>query len=315
MRTIGTRAGEAHRGDFVATCAYCGAAWYRSALKRNAAGQLICPDDQHIRDPVTLSRLNSRALSRLRRPRQDGGLADIKPAPSVSAIVGEANVVAGWSTSSSVTLTDGGRVSSWAAESGGLTLSVGLPPKLKPDGPNGRSYVSFEGAHALAESTGAFARPAPSVEPTFFWAVLRPPRFAMTSFLWGFAAAGASFALALITSPFSASPDVLFTLNPNPAASLTAPTRFRRVEAAFTASTSDYFKLGALTSSGDAGANVPTGQFVVGARADPFVGNSFLNHSYLDLCELWILRALPTAAQREQLDDYARAKYGSEVVL
>jgi hypothetical protein len=81
------------------------------------------------------------------------------------------------------------------------------------------------------------------------------------------------------------------------------------MEAAFTASTSDYLKIGAVTMSGtSAGSAMPTDDFAIGNAA----GNV---PSYIDIGELWILRAVPTAIQLEQLDDYARAKYGDAVVL
>jgi hypothetical protein len=50
-------------------CAYCGARWYRSELRRDASGYLICPDDDDGgRDRVTLDRGNAAAAMRPRLP-------------------------------------------------------------------------------------------------------------------------------------------------------------------------------------------------------------------------------------------------------
>jgi len=54
------------RRDF---CAYCGMKWYRSQMRRDASGQLACPDDQPGRDAVTLDRINSQNARTVRQPR------------------------------------------------------------------------------------------------------------------------------------------------------------------------------------------------------------------------------------------------------
>ena len=58
-------------GERRATCAYCGMEWYRSSLRRDASGYLVCPDDDEGRDKVTLDRLNNHyaAQASMRRPR------------------------------------------------------------------------------------------------------------------------------------------------------------------------------------------------------------------------------------------------------
>lgn len=58
MRTIGRRwPTSAPRGDYSAQCAYCGAVWRRSQLRRDGQGNLMCPDDDGL-DPVTLDEAN-----------------------------------------------------------------------------------------------------------------------------------------------------------------------------------------------------------------------------------------------------------------
>lgn len=314
-QTVGTRAGEKHRGDFLVTCAYCGAVWYRSKCRRNAAGQLICPDDQHIRDPVTLARLNAARTSQLRKRRVDGGNIDREAlTTSGPLVVCPELVVAGWEGLSGVTLANGGRVAAWTALSGGLTLVKSDPaeqPKLKTDGPSGRSYVSFEGAHILEESTGDFIRPAPSIEPTSYWAVVRQPRWTVAGVWWGFetaafSATGLAIYNALLAGDIAQFNGYGFGANPMP-----APLgQWKRVETSFTGSAADYLTVGATRvalgiSSGD---DAPTDDFAIG-----LVGSG--SYVYLDVGELWILRGVLSTVQSSLLNDYGRAKYGSQVLL
>lgn len=65
MRTIGRRwPKEAPRGDFQATCAYCGATWRRSSLRRDEAGLLRCPDEGPGAPAVQLDRENQERAAR-----------------------------------------------------------------------------------------------------------------------------------------------------------------------------------------------------------------------------------------------------------
>ena len=59
----------APRGERREYCSYCGILWYRSSLRRDAAGFLACPDDQGGRDTVTLDRLNAAGAQQVRLPR------------------------------------------------------------------------------------------------------------------------------------------------------------------------------------------------------------------------------------------------------
>lgn len=314
MQTIGKHAGKAHEGDFVATCAYCGVAWYRSRLVRNPAGQLICPDHQHIRDPVTLSRLNARRSSRLTSKRVDGGVADTEAKTTAGplSVLGEASVVAGWEASSGVAFGAGGRVSSWTALSGGVSLvqtNANRQPKLKTDGPSGRSYVSFENVAALEEETGALDRPPLTEEPTFYWAVVRQPRMPYISIWWAFET---SIAMTLAAISLDASLSQVAEFNANATALVG---QFQRIEMSFTGGTADYVKIGPRrTAGGSAGAADPVDVFALGAFELPGV-NELVWPAWLDICEFWILRVVPSATQLDKLDDYARAKYGSAVLL
>lgn len=59
MRTIPARYIGKPRGDYRAICAYCGSAWHRSEMYRDAAGMLVCPQEGKGRDAVTLDRINA----------------------------------------------------------------------------------------------------------------------------------------------------------------------------------------------------------------------------------------------------------------
>jgi len=67
-RTItAKRSHKSPPGDTRKLCSYCGIAWYRSQLFRDAAGNLVCPDDRRGRDVVTLSEGNAQALANKRQ--------------------------------------------------------------------------------------------------------------------------------------------------------------------------------------------------------------------------------------------------------
>jgi hypothetical protein len=69
-RTIGKhRPLRSPPGDTVCLCSYCGAAFYRSEMFRDASGNLCCPDDADGLDVVTLSLGNAEAASNKRSGR------------------------------------------------------------------------------------------------------------------------------------------------------------------------------------------------------------------------------------------------------
>lgn len=54
-------------GERQDNCAYCGGRFYRSEMRRDGAGYLVCPDDDDGgRDVVTLDRLNAQGASQRR---------------------------------------------------------------------------------------------------------------------------------------------------------------------------------------------------------------------------------------------------------
>ena len=58
MRTIGRhRPSSSPRGDFQSKCDYCGGVYYRSELRRDGSGKLMCENDEGI-DAKTLDEMN-----------------------------------------------------------------------------------------------------------------------------------------------------------------------------------------------------------------------------------------------------------------
>ena len=78
-RTIGRhRPKSSPRNDYEAMCDYCGVAYLRSQLRRDAAHRLYCRDEGNGRDQVTLGRLIAQDSARPRHGQfpKDGGSFD-----------------------------------------------------------------------------------------------------------------------------------------------------------------------------------------------------------------------------------------------
>lgn len=90
MRTIGRRRpANSPKGDFEAQCAYCGVAHYRSELRRDGTGNLMCPADDGI-DAKTLDEMNA-AMNTPPETFPNDSKADAKStdvAPSIRARIG-----------------------------------------------------------------------------------------------------------------------------------------------------------------------------------------------------------------------------------
>jgi hypothetical protein len=57
------------KGDYAEKCAYCGAKWFRSELKRDGSGKLYCPDEGDGLDTVTLGKIQQQnAQEAMHRP-------------------------------------------------------------------------------------------------------------------------------------------------------------------------------------------------------------------------------------------------------
>lgn len=80
MRTIGRHVpADKPHGDFVSRCDYCGAPWYRSTLRRDGSGFLVCEPCDTGPDKMTQLRRNAELAeawgeqqARLSEPVYDG---------------------------------------------------------------------------------------------------------------------------------------------------------------------------------------------------------------------------------------------------
>ena len=168
-QTIGRRVRPGlPRGDFHCHCDICGVLWYRSQLRRDGAGRLVCPDEGDGLDAVTLSRLDAEALRRYsdRRPRTKRDGRPQQPEgefyTSPLSIVGE--TVGWWAPENGLRVL--GSMAHWrnAAPrigSGDLVGNGTVPTQID----NG---LTFAGGTELRSADGALIRSAG--EPTL-WAV------------------------------------------------------------------------------------------------------------------------------------------------
>lgn len=76
-------------GDYQALCSYCGSPWRRSQLRRDGAGNLMCPDDEGL-DSVTLDRMNREMGPNYKRYLNDARTETkvTETAPDLAAIIG-----------------------------------------------------------------------------------------------------------------------------------------------------------------------------------------------------------------------------------
>ncbi len=119
MRTISHhRPRNSPRGDTTAICDYCGVQWYRSALRKDRAGNLACPDDVDGLDRVTLSEGNAAAAARWQGTdsikqsgRKDTGGDEFRKTPQ--SILGA--LLVGWWSPQTVRATGSGGTATAAA--------------------------------------------------------------------------------------------------------------------------------------------------------------------------------------------------------
>jgi hypothetical protein len=227
------------------------------------------------------------------------------PEPSPLTIMA-GSIVAGWDAAS----LSSSPVASWPdLGPGGFTLTaVGAaqPTWSATGGPNSEPSVLFDGANDVM-SNALLDRPAPGTQVSFFWGVLRAVTWGPADSFWS-AGVGASF---LRVFQASGSPNTLqanqvfgnlhggFTLG-----------SYKRFEALFSNSTSDYVKAGAFAPSTgtNTGNDDPAAGFQIAAA--PNIA-SFGN---IEVCEFWIFSAEPSPAQKAALDAYVTARYGPGLI-
>ncbi len=150
MRTIGRRWPVGIGPDRQAICSYCGAQWRRSQLRRDASGNLACPDEGPGLDIVSLSEGNAR-LMRSQAPRDPGpndgaydrfvcppdpGFVDPNRAPPPTPTLGPTGQlsvrVSLWVRSDNVVIEDADRVRRLVDLSGGGNDLVALTDAERP---------------------------------------------------------------------------------------------------------------------------------------------------------------------------------------
>lgn len=192
MRTIGRKWPVGIGPDRQATCSYCGVQWLRSQLRRDASGNLACPDDAPGLDVVSLSEGNAR-LMRSQAPRyagpDDGAYDDFACPPDPGFIDPNgppAERVNGgptgplsvdtllWLRSDNVSHTIPGRVAVWPDMSGYGRNCVAVTESVQPSWAaadaalGGLPAVVATGSHWLrAEPFGGGA-------PLWVWQILKP---------------------------------------------------------------------------------------------------------------------------------------------
>lgn len=86
-RTIGRHIpATAPRGDYVVECHYCGVPWYRSLMREDGGGHLVCPHEGDGLDAISLQRLESAPTAAEVIGRRDGKLHKHVAEPLVTTL-------------------------------------------------------------------------------------------------------------------------------------------------------------------------------------------------------------------------------------
>lgn len=302
-------------------CSYCGVAYYRSELRRDASGNLACPEDQRGRDSVTLNEGNAAALLSRRLPGQTGmptdGTVD-SPSTDVAPVVS-------WNRPAPST------------PNGGPTgpLSVNVKLWLRGDAV-ARSNPDLNGIEGLLDLSGNGNSPQavgtvlpaqnitnlPGSNPlaipivSFNGSTMRmamPLRTEGTMWLWfifvqtGFGGGSAMFNNGCAITQQVASP--ILRMQTAGANNSGAPAGvWTRGIASFTTAGTDDLQLGStLTSNASPGTRVGV-TFVLGANNVNGTGGMIYS-----LADFVMTLSPPTAAEIAGLDAYALARYGTTV--
>lgn len=302
-------------GDTVRLCSYCGIAWYRSQLRRDASGNLACPDDQKGRDVVTLNEGNAAALANRQLPGQTGmpsdGTVDSKStdvappfnwnapnvAPPNGGPTGQLSVLTRlWVRADVVTLGSGGAVAVWPDRSGSqndlLASTLAAQPVLSVSDPTlgGLPTVTGDGVNHFLQATVTTGG------PWWFWLIAKQIGYSNGAvFSWGFG-----------LQQQVASPELRLIANGAPHTSNAAGTlgAWFRAAGSFNIATTDTLKIhGTTVSDASAGQRA-------GVALSMFSGFNGAGKVNLAAAELLITTPAPTAAEIATLDAYGLARYG-----
>lgn len=320
--TIGRK--RSHRsppGDTVRLCSYCGIAWYRSQLRRDASGNLACPDDQRGLDVVTLSEGNISGLAERRdlgsyTAPSDGTVdspsTDVAPplnwngpSPMPPPNAGPLGVIsvpiqAWWRGDSFLAGPGSNTVFSMVDLSGFgndlASIGTSLPTRsVQTFGNQNQGYFGFNGVAARS-----YAPMRCTSGALWMWFVIRQNAWVGGSAMFN---CGCS-----ITQQVSSPTLRMQTGGANNAGAPLAA--WTRGIASFSTGGTDDLRLGSTqTSNAAAGLRIGT-TFIMGANS--IIGTAPLGFSVADF---QVYQGAPTAAEQAALDAYGLARYGNTVTF
>lgn len=220
-----------------------------------------------------------------------------------------ANAVGWWRSDLDVALNATNVVNAWIDQAGssyGLS-SLNTHPSFQPaGGPLGRPSILFDGSDDTLRNP-VINRPAPSVTPTVVWMIFRLVTWTSTRQVFGFGANSNHMNGNLSgASPQIGQQNNAAVVNLNGALALNT---YGRGEWGFTGSVADYVKLAGTTVTGASATNTdPAAGFNLGSGSSP---SAFGN---IEVCELAIFDAAPSATQTAALDAYVTNLYGPGLV-
>lgn len=319
MRTIGRkRDPRSPRGDVERLCGYCGVAYLRSELRRDASGILACPDELPGLDVVTLSEGNAELASQKRMGNfeapSDGSIDSRNTVPSPGFVnpngppatilnlspIGVLSVQTKlWLRGDVVTLGTGTGVSTWNDQSNSgnspRAATVAAQPvwAVSDATLSGLPTVTGDGVNSVLQLTSAGSG------PLWFWLIAKQVTYTAPGsiFNWGFG-----------LRQQNVSPELRLRTNGVPTVNAAAPVGawFRAIGSCNIA-TADTLQLhGTTVSDASAGQRTST---VLNVFSDA-LGGARCN---VAIAELLITTPAPSAAELAAIEAYGLARYGSAV--
>jgi len=228
-------------------------------------------------------------------------------APTTPLSIMGANTVAWWRSDLGVNPgTNGAGVNNWMDQGPGSfnlvqATAANQPTYNTTGGPNSTPSLLFDGVNDRLVNA-AINRPAPATTRTVVWIVFRQVTWTNTDKLFGFGTTATHMgALQSGVTPQIGMQN-LTTVNLNNALAVNT---YGRGEFGFSGSTSDYIKLVATTVTGASAGNTdPLATFTLGASGPQTL---FAN---IQVVEVAIFDAVPTAGQTTSLNSYLSSRYG-----
>ena len=201
---------------------------------------------------------------------------------------------------------DVGTAASWTDQVGGAHFVQGTganqPTINATGGPNGTPSFLFDGVDNYMVSP--INLPAPGTTPTYLWLIFRQVTWTSGRRLLNSGTANRMHFLQTGATPQINSGNGVNYSNTNATVNT-----YRRAEVLWNNAASDYFKIGSVETTGAGMGNTdPAANLTLGAD------NAAANFGNLEICEILIANAAPSAGQRTQLDTYASARYGAGVL-